>query len=143
MSGVSAVRYILANNGALVAVVPAAKIFAGVIPLNTVLPAIAVTQISGVPTLTVAMTEPGQIQTERVQVTALVKGPQATPSGLGYPGQKALMRLVLAALPNQSGTINTIKVDSIIPDGEGPDLFDDASGVYEQSRDFIVRWHTP
>lgn len=141
MSGVSAVRYLLANNGPLTAVVPAAKIFAGVVPLNTVLPAISVTQVSGVPNLTVAMTEAGKIQTERVQVTVLVKGAQATPPGTGYGGQKSIMRLVLAALPNQSGTVNTVKVDSILPDGEGPDLFDDASGVYEQGRDFIVRFH--
>lgn len=142
MSGVSAVRYILANNAALLAVVPSGKIFAGVVPLNTALPAISVTQISGVPHLTVAMTEAGKIQTERVQVTVLVKGPAANPPGLGYAGQKSLMRLVLAALPNQSGTLNTVKVDSILPDSEGPDLFDDATGVYEQGRDFIVRYHT-
>lgn len=129
MSGVSAVRYLLANNGPLVAAVPAAKIFVGVVPLNTALPAIGVTQVSGSPHLTVAMTEPGKLHTDRVQVTVLTK-----------VYQSSISALVLAALPNQSGTVNGVKVDSILPDGVGPDLFDDASTVYERSRDFIVRW---
>lgn len=132
MSGVSAVRFILANNSALIALVPAAKIFVGVVPLNTVLPAIGVGQVSGVPHLTVAMTEPGKINTERVQVTVHTKTYQTNISAL-----------VLAALPNTSGTVNGTKVDSILPDGEGPDLFDEPAIIYERSRDFIVRTHGP
>lgn len=132
MSGVSAVRYLLANNSALIALVPAARIFVGVAPLNTALPAIAVTQISGVPHLTVAMTESGKIHTERVQVTVLTSAYQTN-----------ISTAVLAALPNQSGTVNSTKIDSILPDGEGPDLFDDASEIHERSRDFIVRVHGP
>lgn len=132
MSGVSAVRYLLANNAALIAVVPAAKIFVGVVPLNTVLPAIGVAQVDGVPHLTVAMTESGKLQTDRVQVTVMTKTYQTSISALAR-----------AALANLSGTVNGVKVDSLLPDGEGPDLFDDAAVIYERSRDFIVRWHTP
>jgi hypothetical protein len=132
MSGVSAVRFILANNAALVALVPAAKIFVGVVPLNTVLPAIAVTQISGVPHLTVSMRESGRIETDRVQVTVLTKTYQTNISAA-----------VLAALPNQSGSVNGVRLDSLLPDGVGPDLYDDAAVVYERSRDFIARWHGP
>lgn len=132
MSGVSAVRYLLAANGPLVAVVPAAKIFVGVVPLNTVLPAIGVTSISGVPHLTAAMVESGRIQSDRVQVTVHAK-----------TYQTSITALVRAALPNQSGTVNSVKLDSILPDGEGPDLYDDAAVIYERSQDFIVRWHRP
>lgn len=132
MSGVSAVRYILANYSALTAVVPATKIVVGAVPLNTVLPAISVTQISGVPYLTAAMTESGRIQTDRVQVTVLTK-----------TYQTSITALVLAALANRSGTVNSVKIDSILPDTEGPDLYDDAAVIYERSRDFTVRWHTP
>lgn len=132
MSGVSAVRYILANNGALIALVPAARIFVGVVPLNTALPAIAVTQISGVPHLPVAVTEAGRLETDRVQVTVLTKTYQTN-----------ISKAVLAALPNQSGTVNGTKLDSILPDGEGPNLFDDAAVINERGRDFIVRWHGP
>lgn len=132
MSGVSVVRSILANNSALIAVVPASKIFVGVVPLNTALPAIGVTQVSGEPHLTAAMTESGRLHDDRVQVTVLTKAYQTSISAL-----------VAAALANRSGTVNGVKVDSILPRGEGPDLFDDASVTYERSRDFQVRWHTP
>jgi hypothetical protein len=132
MAGVSAVRWLLANNAALVAMVPAAKIFVGVVPIDTVLPAIAVTQIDGVPMLTVAMTEGGKIQTDRVQVTVLSK-----------TYQTSISAAVLAALQNQAGTVNGTKLDSLLPDAEGPDLFDDTAVIYERSRDFFARWHLP
>lgn len=132
MSGASAVRYILANNSSLIALVPAAKIFVGVVPLNTVLPAIGVTRVDEVPTLTVAMTEPGRINGERVQVTVLSK-----------TYQTSITAAMLAALPNQTGTVNSTKIDSIVPLGGGPDLYDDAAGIYERSYDFRVRWHGP
>ena len=132
MSGVSAAAYLLRNNAGLIALVPAAKIFVGVVPLNTVLPAIGVTQVDGVPNLTVAMNESGKINTDRVQVTVLTK-----------TYQTSISAAVLAALPNQSGTVNGVKVDSILPDGVGPNLYDDTAIVYERSRDFLVRWHGP
>ena len=44
MSGVSIIRWLLANNVPVQAVIPATRIMAGVLPLNTVMPAIAVTQ---------------------------------------------------------------------------------------------------
>ncbi|HSW83537.1 MAG TPA: DUF3168 domain-containing protein [Usitatibacter sp.] len=134
MSGVSAIRFILANNSALTAAVPAANIFVGTVPLNTVLPAIGVTKISGVPNNTVAMTESGRIQTERVQVTLLAKT---------STDQLVIGRLIRAAVPNRSGTVNGVHVDSILPDSDGPDLDDDTTSILENSRDFIVRWHLP
>lgn len=142
MSGVAVIRSLLATNAAVIAVVPAARITAGDLPINTTMPAIAVTQISGMPRLTIAMIEPNRLNTDRVQVSVLFKGPSASPPGTGYPGVKALLPLVLAACPNQNGTINGIAVDSILPDIEGPDLQDDATGLFSQSRDFIVKWRS-
>jgi hypothetical protein len=139
---VAVIRYLLANNAPVLAVVPATRITAGDLPINTTMPAIAVTQISGMPRLTIAMTEPNRINTDRVQVSALFKGPAGTPSGAGYPGVAALMVLVLAACPNQNGTINGVAVDSILPDIEGPDLQDDATNLFSRSRDFIVKWRS-
>jgi hypothetical protein len=140
MSGVAVIRSKLATNAALIAVVPAARIMAGELPLNTVLPAIQVTQVSSVPRLTLAMTEPNRMHTERVQVTVLVKGPEGEPAGGGYPTLRSILALVLAACPNQRGTINGVTVDSILPDIEGPDLADVAAALYSGSRDFFVRW---
>lgn len=141
MSGVAVIRSLIAGNAAVTAVIPSTRIMAGDLPLNTVMPAIAVTQVSGIPRLTVAMTEPNKMNTDRVQVSVLFKGPQASPAGTGYPGVAAMMKLVLAACPNQRGTINGVSVDSVLPDSEGPDLQDDATGLFSRSRDFIVRWH--
>ena len=140
MSGVAVIRYLLANAAAVTAAVPATRIMAGDLPLNTVMPAIAVTEISSVPLNTIRVNESPKLHTERVQVSVLFKGPQGTPAGTGLPGVKALLKLVLAACPSQRGTVNGIAVDSIVPDVEGPDLSDDATALYSQSRDFIVKY---
>ena len=133
MSGVAVVRYLLANNAALIAVVPAARIFAGGIPLNTALPALGVAQISSVPRTPVSVPTSGVLQTERVQVTI---------HAATYPTQKSILKLAMAACPNQSGTVNGVAVDSILPAGEGPDLPPDEDGIYEQSFDLMVGWLT-
>jgi len=131
MSGVAVIRYKLANNATLTAQVPAARIIAGALPLNTALPAIAVTGISGVPMSIVSMVTTGLIQTDRVQVTVYAKT---------YPTQKSILALVRAACGNASGTVNGVTLDSILPGGEGPDFYDADAVIYEQSMDLIVRW---
>lgn len=141
MSGVAIVRYLLANSPQMTAAVPAARIMAGDLPINAVLPAISIKQISSVPYNTVQMNEPKVQHTDRVQVSVLVKGTQATPAGTGYPGVRALLKMVLAACPHTRGTISGIACDSIVPDIEGPDLSDDATAIYGASRDFIVKWN--
>ena len=140
MSGVAVIRSLLASAGAITSVIPAARIMAGDLPLNTVLPAIAVMEIDSQPRLTVAMTEANRMHTERVQVSVIFKGPSGTPAGTGYPGVKAMLALVLAACPHTHGTVNGVNVVDIRPDGEGPDLQDVATSLYSGSRDFIVRW---
>lgn len=131
MSGTAIARHLLAANGALIAVIPAAKIFAGAIPINTVLPAIAVTQVSGVQRNTLGMNAVSYMVTDRVQVTVL---------GKTYALQKSYMALVRAALPNTRGTVNGFNVDSILQDMDGPDLYDSAADVRQQSTDFMVRF---
>ena len=142
MSGVAVIRSLLATNAAVLAVIPAARIVAGDLPLNTVMPAIAITEIDSQPRNTVAMNEPNRMHTERVQVSVLFKGPQGTPSGTGYPGVKAMLALVLAAVPHTHGTVNGFTVLDIRPDSEGPDLQDVATALYSGSRDFLVRWRS-
>lgn len=127
MSGTAIIRHLLAANTPLVAVIPAARIFAGAIPLNTPLPAIAVTQISGVQRNILGMNATKYQVTDRVQVTVL---------GTSYALQKSYMTLIRTALPNQRGTINSFAVDSIIQDVEGPDIL----GEFQQSQDFMVKF---
>jgi hypothetical protein len=143
MSGVVVIRFLLANNAPVTAVVPATRIMAGDLPLNTVMPAIAVTQISSLPWNTVKMNESRVQHTDRVQVSVLFKGPEGSPAGAGYPGVRSLLKLVLAACPHQRSTVNGVSVDSIIPLEEGPDLQDVATALYSGSRDFFVRWNSP
>lgn len=141
MSGTAVIWSLVAHNAPVLAVVPIAGIKEGDLPLNITLPAIAIMRVSGTPRNTLAMTEAGRLRWERVQVSALFKGVAATPSGTGKRGVDALLKLIIAACPNQSGTINGISVDSIVPDIQGPDLADVAAGLYSGSQDFIVRWH--
>ena len=131
MSGVIAIRSLLANNAAVLAVVPASKIMAGVIPIDTVLPAIGISHISTVERNTVAMDAAQVMATERVQVTV---------EAWGYADQKSILELVRKACPNTDGTVNGIAADSILPEIAGPDLRDDDLLIFVQSRDFIVKF---
>src|SRR5688572_15144732 len=112
MSGAAIVGTLLRANAALIAVVPAAKIFNGVIPINTVLPAISITEVSAVDTRTLRMTETPLI-TSRVQVTVQTKN---------YAQQKQVIELIRKALPHTRGTVGSYSVDRILPDSAGPDM---------------------
>jgi hypothetical protein len=131
MSGVAICRTLLSANTALLAVVPANKIMAGVIPLNTVLPAISVASISGVSHNNVAMDNAPKMVTERVQVTVMSKT---------YPQQKQLLALVKAAIPNTYAIVSGFQCYSIVDDIEGPDIQDVDLIIYFQSADFNVRF---
>lgn len=135
MSGVAVLRYLLANDAPLVAVVPATKIFAGAIPLGTAVPAIGVAQISGVERPTVAMAAGAKRhRTDRVQVTV---------EAGTYASQKSLLELVRTACGHQTGTLNGVDLMSVLPDGQGPDFYDADARIYSQSCDFLVSWRTP
>lgn len=131
MSGVSVIWYLLKSNVALTAVVPAARIMAGAIPIGTTLPAISVAQISGLGRNSVAGGLSPVLWTERIQVTVEAKT---------YAEQKNILSLILLACPNARTTINGVDCDSILDDILGPDMFDGEAGIYIQSQDFIVKW---
>ena len=137
MSGVAVLRYLLANDADLLAVIPSTSIRAGTLPLGTVLPAISVTQISSTPSNSIRINEPRKMHTERVQVTALFKD---TPNGSAYEDIKNMMWLILFACGNRYGLVNGVQVDSIIPQSEGPDMYDHEHNIHMCSRDFLVRF---
>ncbi len=132
MSGVAIVRYLLAHNSPLLAAVAADHIMAGALPLNTHLPAISVTEVSGMELKTVAMNEATKQITEHVQVSVLASA---------YPSVKSILALVRAALPLSRGTVNGVDCDSILHDMEGPDIYTDNPAIYFQSQDFVVRFN--
>lgn len=131
MSGVAIIKHKLANDATFTAAIPAASVFPGTAPENTQVPYALVRSISVTERHTVAMTETKKQASERVQVTVYA----AT-----YPLQKSYMALVRAACPNSNGTINGFQCDSILPAGDGPDMFDDVLMVFEQSQDFMVKF---
>jgi len=133
MSGVSAIWYLLKTNAPVIAVVPAERIKAGDLPLNTVLPAISVTQVDSVPLNQLQINETPKVHVDRVQVSVLVKVESTS---------RSLLKLVLAACPSQYGSVNGISVLGITPDIEGPDFSDESVPIYTGSRDFFVRWHS-
>ena len=141
MSGVRVIYGLIATYAlGSPTVVEQRAIRSGELPIDTVLPAISVTQVSSVPRLTLAMTEANRMHTDRVQVSVFVKSQIGNPQGGDYPTLVTLMAFILAACPNQHGTVNGVTVDSILPDIEGPDLRAPDSSIMQRSRDFIVRW---
>lgn len=132
MSGVAIVTHLLAQNASLLAQVPAERIYGGVIPQNTDLPAIAVTHISGSERKTVSMGETSKLRTERVQVT--VESPN-------YATKEAALHLVRAACPLSRGTVNGIVCDSVLLDVTGPDMYRQEDGVHIKTQDFIVKFY--
>lgn len=136
MSGVAILGYLMANDATLTAQVAAGSIIGGVIPLETDLPVIGMTSISGTPRNTVAMTGTKLI-TERVQVTVQAGQEQ---SGGPYAFVQNVLPLIRRACANRSGTVNGFTLDSILPDVVGPDFEDPDTRIVTKSQDFIVKW---
>lgn len=136
-SGEAVIRYLLANSSAVLAIVPASRIYVGELPLGTAMPAIEINQISSGQRNTISNDRTPKQNTDRVQVT-VYRG--ATPGDSGHPGLKPLLTLILSACQGQHGTINGIVVDSITPDVEGPNLPIPDLSIFTRSRDFIVKF---
>jgi hypothetical protein len=129
MPDVKATRYLLANNAALTAVVPADRI-ASDLPQGVILPAVEVSHITTVYKHTIASDGSDDCRS-RVQVTV-----HAT----SRPEQKAIQKLVRDALPRMRGNVNGVSVDSILKDIIGPDLRDDEIKSFIGSQDFIITY---
>lgn len=133
MSAEKVIFNLLKNDAGIVALV-GAKIFAGVIPQETVLPAIAYNHISTTERTTVAMTEASTLATSRIEVAVQAKD---------YPQQKQLIKAVRKACKNKRGTIAGVPVHSVIVGTVGPDMRDDDAVIYMQTIDFIVTYSEP
>lgn len=136
MSAVAVIRYLLSHNTPLNAVVPAARIKAGDLPIGTTIPAISVKSVSSVRRNTVGMSETKTLVSERVQVTLTVN----LAADQHYPLLTQGLRLIRQACPNQRGTFEGVDVDSVLPESEGPDLEGPTPESIQRSQDFMVRW---
>lgn len=131
MSGTAVIHYLLENYSAVTTLVPADDIHDGLVQEGDPLPAIGIETIGARPRLDIPMAAPGRMITERVRVHVM---------DTAKANVKTVMHLLMAACPNQRSTVNTIVVDSILPDLQGPEFFNPKARIYTESMDFIVKW---
>lgn len=130
MSGVAIVRALLAADPRVLALVPASRVLAGVVPQGTTLPAVSVTKISGSEEPTIRRRTATRMVRERVQVTVL---------GKTYGEMARLLKAAGLGPGVYSGqVVSGYGVVSVLPWGDGPDLPPGEDGIYETSRDFMV-----
>lgn len=131
MSGVAALRAVLVSDGALTALVPAARIITGPLPLNIETPAISLQGISGTD---LNILSPGSTRfvTERVQVTVIASR---------YPEQRTILRAVRHAAADQINLdVGGVFGATIHTDGAGRDFFNEQASLYLGTQDFRIKY---
>ena len=131
MSGVIVVRSLLAGETRVTALVPPARIAAGMLPQGTDLPAISLMSVSSVDR-NISAPGPKRRVTERVQVTVLA----AT-----YRQVKAILAAVRRATADQMPTIDGLFDVTVHTDTAGPDFLDEETGIHMQSQDLRVSFN--
>lgn len=132
MSAVAILRAMLTANASLTAVIPAARIVAGVLPQATTLPALALTEVVTTEMPHIDGSAPTTLVDGRVQATVFAKD---------YPSVKSALALVRKACNYQRGTLAGFSVVSVRRLSNGPDFGDD--GMCMQSVDFSVIYYEP
>lgn len=131
---VRAIRALLVASAPLSAIVPAAKIFFGMVPQSTVLPAIAIGAISTIGQGAIDAQSAATLSTSRVQITAMAKD---------YATIKAILTAARLACDRKRGAIAGVDVLSILRDTVGPDFTSDDGLIFYQSIDFKVQFREP
>jgi len=131
MNGVIAVRLVLVSDTGVTALVPSARIAAGMLPQGTDLPAISLMSVSSVDR-NISAPGPKRRVTERVQVTVLA----AT-----YRQVKAILAAVRRAAADQMPTIDGLFDLTVHTDTAGPDFLDEETGIHMQSQDLRVSFN--
>ena len=131
MNGVIAVRSLLVADTGVTALVPVARIAAGMLPHGTDLPAISLMSVSGVDR-NIPAPGPKRRVTERVQVTVLART---------YPEVKAIIAAVRNAAADQMPAIDGLTDVTVHTDSAGPDFLDEETGIHMQTQDFRVSFN--
>lgn len=133
MSAIKVIRALLAADAAVLALVPATRIVAGVLPQGTALPALAITEVSRTDR---NILHPGSTarSTARVQVTAIAAS---------YATQKTLLQAVRHACRDKIGTVAGVPGVAVLLDGTGPDFNDSDTAFFMQTQDFMVGYTEP
>lgn len=132
MSAVKVMRALLVADAPVLALVPAARIVAGVLPQGTALPAIAITEVSTIELPRVDANSLYTLADARVQVTLIATS---------YAAQKLLLDAVRKACNYERGSIAGVTVVSVRRAGNGPDFNDADTGFYMQTVDYSVIYH--
>lgn len=127
MSAEKVIYNLLSTNSNLIAVVPKAKIFAGFIPVDAVLPAIAYSLVSSKESTAIGLTTLKNVS--RMQVTVSAKS---------YVLVKQVSDLVKLACNHKQGTFNGVVTDYVILDNVGADFRDDQVGIFYSTIDFLI-----
>ncbi|NHZ83774.1 hypothetical protein F2P44_31575 [Massilia sp. CCM 8695] len=133
MSAVKVIRALLIDHAPLAALIEAGSIYAGTVPVG-VIPAISIKEITRVELGTASRLQASVLVTSRIQVTVHAKS---------YPEQKALMEAAKLGSGVHTGVITGVVVRSVLRDVVGADMYDDAAGLYQQTRDFKVVYIAP
>lgn len=131
MNGVIAVRSVLVADTGVTALVPIARIAAGMLPQGTDLPAISLMSVSSVDRNVPAPGAKRRV-TERVQVTVLART---------YPEVKAIIAAVRQAAADQMPAIDGLFDVTVHTDSAGPDFLDEETGIHMQTQDFRVSFN--
>ena len=131
MNGVIAVRSVLVADTGVTALVPVARIAAGMLPQGTDLPAISLMSVSSVDR-NIPAPGPKRRVTERVQVTVLART---------YPEAKTLIAAIRAAAADQMPAIDGLFDVTVHTDSAGPDFLDEETGIHMQTQDLRVSFN--
>ena len=131
MNGVIAVRTLLVTDTGMTALVPPARIAAGMLPQGTDLPAISLMSVSSVDR-NIPAPGPKRRVTERVQVTVLART---------YPEAKTLIAAIRAAAADQMPAIDGLFDVTVHTDSAGPDFLDEDTGIHMQTQDLRVSFN--
>lgn len=134
MSAEKVIFHLLKSHAPLTAIVPLTRIYPSLIPIGTVLPAIAYSLVSTVEDTSIGMTT--QQVKSRIQVTVAVSGINST----SYAMSKALIKLIKTACNHKQGLFNGVITNSVIRDIESPDYRDDDTEITYNSIDFKVSY---
>ncbi len=133
MDAVAVMRALMLAHAPLATLV-GTNIIAGTVPAGTPLPAVGIKEISRIEIDTVSRDALVTLITARVQVTAFADS---------YRAMKETLAATKLGPGVFTGLVAGVEVRSVLRDGVGPDLSEDAPGLWEQSRDFKVAYIEP
>lgn len=123
------VVYDLLTGSEAVTALVSLKIYPGLIPQNTTMPAVSYELISSVDIPPINAQAGGVILRSRVQVSVLART---------YAEVKTIQEAIRCALLFKSGLIAGVQVNAITRELIGSDERDDESGLYMQGVDFLL-----